>query len=286
MGCTRGHAPEARSALRALGAAVAGSALVVAVFAATLMALPVTASALTAPAAEPTGSVEPTGTTEPTGSVEPTTVVSQVTTRSIGVTVRGRPIVLERFGSGSRHILIVGGLHGDEAGGLLGARFKAYLRSHPSAIPTDTVVDVIAYANPDGRALKRRTNARRVDLNRNFPASNWTRKHPRGTPSHGKKAASEPETRALVRLLADEKYLRVITLHSRGGFIDPDGAGSRALAKRMARAAHIRVVNLPAYNGSMGSYVPEKHRIPIVTWELSSRTLTKRVRNGLLAGLR
>jgi len=193
---------------------------------------------------------------------------------------------LERFGSGKRHILIVAGIHGDEYGGPVAAKFAAYLRAHSSAIPAGTQVDVIAYSNPDGRVLKRRTNARKVDLNRNFPASNWTRHHHRGTSSHGRSAGSEPETKALVRLLKGGHYTRVVTLHSRGGVIDHNGKGSTALAKRISTAAHVRLARLGRYPGSMGSYVPEKIHIPIVTWELASRTLTVRVRAGMVASLR
>jgi murein peptide amidase A len=231
-----------------------------------------------------TTTASPAAETSP--SLDATPVAAEVVTRTIGYSVRGRRIVLERFGSGPRRVLIVAGMHGDEAGGLLAARFKSYLRADPSAIPEGTRVDVIAYANPDGRALDRRTNARKVDLNRNFPASNWTHRHPRGTASHGRRPGSEPETKALVAVLERGQYVRVIALHSRGGFVDPDGAGSRALAKRMAGAAHIPVVNLPAYNGSMGTYVPEKYGVPMVTWELNSRRLSPPVRAGLLEGLR
>jgi len=230
---------------------------------------------------------EATGTTtttpEPTVTPEPTASVS--TTHVVGHSVKGRAIRLERFGHGSgRRILILGGLHGDEAGGPVARAFVVYLRAHPSAVPSGTQVDVVSYANPDGRALNRRTNARKVDLNRNFPSKNWTRKHAKGTPSHGTSPGSEPETKALVKLLKARHYRRVLSLHSRGGIMDFNGKGSHRWAVRVAKAAHVRVYQLPGtYPGSMGHYVPEKIHIPIVTWELSSRTMTPRVRAGLLA---
>jgi hypothetical protein len=87
-------------------------------------------------------------------------------------------------------------------------------------------------------------------------------------------------------VLASGHYSRVVSLHSRGGFIDYDGSGGWTIARRMSRASHVRMHKLGAYHGSMGSFVPEKHRIPIVTWELSSRVLTSRVRAGMLAALR
>ena len=212
-----------------------------------------------------------------------TPAASIVTT--IGFSVRRRPIFVEQFGSGSRHVLIVGGIHGNEAGGPVAKAFSAYLRAHPSAIPTSTQLDVVSNANPDGRAAKRRTNAHHVDLNRNFPSSNWSRARA-GATSHGVSPGSEPETQVMARLLAERGYVRVISLHSAGGIVDYRGPGARTLARRIAKVAHIKVHRLPSYAGSMGSYVPEKYRIPIITWELSSRALTRHVRSGLLSALR
>jgi len=232
-----------------------------------------------------TGTIDATGSPEPTGTPSPTsTPVS--TKRTIGHSVRGRAIVLERFGSGSRRLLIVAGIHGDEYGGPLATRFAEYLRKHPSTIPSGTCIDIIAYANPDGRVLKRRTNAHKVDLNRNFPASNWTRWHAPGTSSHGRRPASEPETRAIMWQLKRGHYTRVLALHSRGGVVDYNGKGAHKLAHRVAKAAHIRVLRLPKFPGSMGSYAPERFHDPVITWELSSRKLTKRVRAGLFAWVR
>lgn len=224
--------------------------------------------------------------TEVTGTPETTPTASVSTTHTIGYSARGRRIVLERFGTGPKRLLIVGGIHGTEKGGPVAAKFAAYLRTHPSAIPTDTTIDIVAYSNPDGRALKRRGNAYNIDLNRNFPASNWTHKHARGTLSHGSRPASARETRVMVALLKDRRYARVMSLHSRGGIIDYNGVGSKALARKVARAAHIRIYRLGKYSGSMGSYVPEKFGITLLTWELSSTKLTTNVRSGLLAWVR
>ena len=43
----------------------------------------------------------------------------------IGRSLRGRPILAARFGSGARHVLIVGGVHGDEAGTAVATKFAA-----------------------------------------------------------------------------------------------------------------------------------------------------------------
>jgi predicted deacylase len=229
------------------------------------------------------------GTTDASGTVDTSVTPSAPAThtvRTIGYSVQGRPIVVETFGVGPRHILLLAGIHGNEYGTPIAEAFLRYVRTHPSVVPSGTQFDVIAIANPDGRARNRRTNARNVDLNRNFPSRNWNRTKGTGGASPGSGPGSEPETKALVGLLASQRYARVISLHSKGGLIDWDGAGGWTLAKRMGKAAHTRVVRLPAYHGSMGSYVPKRYRVPIITWELSRKTINNNIREGLLSALR
>ncbi len=209
-------------------------------------------------------------------------------TQAVGKTVQGRRMTLLRFGKSSRRILIVGGIHGDEAGAPVAEAFAAYLKAHRSAVPKGLQVDILARANPDGVAMGTRSNARGVDLNRNFPSRTWRKI---GTPGRtsGRYAGSEPETKALSRVLSAGKYVRVISLHSSGGIVDYAGPGGRTIAARVANASHMRLAHIGApsrYPGSMGHYVPERFGIPIVTWELASRRMTDSVRNGLLAALR
>src|SRR4051794_31196100 len=114
----------------------------------------------------------------------------------IGTSVQGRPIVAwHRWHDGAaRTLLVVGNLHGDEPAGL---RVVRRLRRAP--LPADVDLWVVPTGNPDGTAAGRRTNAHSVDLNRNFPR--FWRRAGRGTSQwSGPSAASEPETRALLRL--------------------------------------------------------------------------------------
>ena len=90
----------------------------------------------------------------------------------------------------------------------------------------------------------------------------------------------------MLSVLSAGNYVRVVSMHSKGGIIDYDGPGGWSLAHRMSRASHVRVHRLPQYHGSMGSYIPEVYHRPIITWELSSRKLTTRVRAGMLVALR
>ena len=56
---------------------------------------------------------------------------------------------------------------------------------------------------------------------------------------------------ALVKLLAKRRYAVVIALHSRGGFVDYDGPGAKALATRMARAASVPVLRLASLRSGL-----------------------------------
>lgn len=240
-----------------------------------------TADASGTPDTSPTPEASPTPTPTPT-PLPP----SMHATSVIGTSLRGRPIRLETFGAGRRRILLLGGVHGNEYGTPVVMAFLRYVRAHPSVVPSGTQLDVVACVNPDGYAKRRRTNAHNVDINRNFPSRNWSRKRNRSGASPGARPGSEPETRALLALLESRRYVRVVSLHSRGGILDWDGPGGWTLARRMSKASRVRVHRLGAYHGSMGAFVPAKYRIPIITWELSSRAMSGRVRAGLLASLR
>jgi predicted deacylase len=211
-----------------------------------------------------------------------------------GRSVRGRPIRVTRFGAGGRHVLVLGGVHGDEYGTPLARAFQRYLLAHPRALPAGAQVDVLACANPDGYAARTRGNARRVDLNRNLPARNWRRRLRAQDASSllgltgGRRPASEPETKAVLGLLSS-RFDVVVSLHSRAGILDCSGPGARALGRRMSALCGLPLGRLwydPYITGSLGRYVPEKYGIPLVTVELRSRSMGAGLRAALLEAAR
>ena len=213
---------------------------------------------------------------------------------AIGRSVRGRPITVTRFGEGRRRLLVVGGVHGDEAGTPVAVQFVRYLLAHPRALPSGVRIDVLACANPDGYARHTRGNARNVDLNRNLPTRNWRHRlsalNEPGTSrlTGGSAPGSEPETQALLAHLRG-RFDVVVSLHSRGGIIDCSGPGASAVGRRMSALCGLPLGKLwydPYITGSLGRFVPERYRIPIVTVELRGRRLGAGMRAALLAAAR
>ena len=207
--------------------------------------------------------------------------------RRVGGSVQGRPILMASFGSGKRRMLVIGGIHGSEFGAGVAEQFASCLNANPAAVPAGVRVDVVACANPDGRAANKKGNADAVNLNGNFPTKNW-KPQQYLTTTAGPRAGSEPETQAIMRLLK-ARYVRVISLHSQGGFVDYDGPDGVELASRVASAAGLPVKKLgpvAMYAGSLGTYVPERYGIPVITVELTSREMTPMVLAGLLAAVR
>jgi protein MpaA len=213
---------------------------------------------------------------------------------TIGRSFQGRPLTVIQFGAGSRRLLIVGGMHGNESGTAVARQFVTYLLAHPRALPSGARIDVISCANPDGYARRIRGNARHVDLNRNLPTHDWRRRlsalNEPGSPdlTGGASPGSELETKALLAYLR-RGFSVVVSLHSRAGILDCSGPGARALGRRMSALCGFPVSKLwydPYITGSLGRYVPERYHIPIVTVELLSHRLGPDVRAAFLAAAR
>ncbi|MGK2931192.1 MAG: M14 family metallopeptidase [Solirubrobacterales bacterium] len=127
-----------------------------------------------------------------------------------GESVRDRPIVAKVLGETNApfKVLVVGAIHGDETQGV---RVVKRLRNGAKGVAFWTV----RTANPDGVARGTRKNARGVDLNRNFPY----RFDPAldGGYNSGPGPASEPETRAVMRLARRVDFDLAIWYHQPWG---------------------------------------------------------------------
>lgn len=165
----------------------------------------------TATAVPPTPAIIEVAVTVTTASATPTTAVPQ-TERQIALSALGSPIVAQQFGSGDRHLLLIGGLHsGFAPGGVaLAEQLAAYFDENTAAIPADLSIWIITNLNPDSATepgeLPGRLNGNGVDLNRNWgclwqPSPTW-----RSTPIPGLGGTSpfsEPEIAGLANFIQE-----------------------------------------------------------------------------------
>lgn len=211
-------------------------------------------------------------------------------TRTIGYSVRRQPIDMTVFGDGGAPLLVVGAVHGDEAASAYVAqKLIDLLRDNPRLVQGRTVA-IIPVANPDGFDGGTRHNARGVDLNRNFPASNWRLNGRR----HGRGPASEPETQALVNIVDELRPTAIISIHQIHGsrWCNNFDGPADWIAKLMRQHNQYPVKPSIGYPtpGSMGTWAGKERRIPIITLELP-RNLAyndcwKQNRDALLAVIR
>ncbi|UJA21075.1 DUF2817 domain-containing protein [Thermoleophilia bacterium SCSIO 60948] len=155
-----------------------------------------------------------------------------------GQSFAGRELRAVRLGDSAakRSVLVVGSIHGDER---QGERIVHRLRNGPDRFRAD--VWTIQASNPDGARANRRTNARGVDLNRNFPYR-WRRAESPGSGYYqGPKPASEPETRALMRLVRRIEPALTIWYHQPWGQVLAPCGGSARKEHRYARIARMPV---------------------------------------------
>jgi Zinc carboxypeptidase/Penicillin-insensitive murein endopeptidase len=161
-----------------------------------------------------------------------------VRSASVGESTRGQPIHAFTLGSGRPRTLVVGCIHGNEcAGSVVATRL---LHARP---PRRGSITIVQDVNPDGHAAKRRSNARGVDLNRNFPGT-W-----RPISTAGSTAGSEVETQLATQLIRRLRPDVTIWFHQPQGLVRAWGP-SVEIGRRYARLAGMRFARLPWPPGS------------------------------------
>ncbi len=161
-----------------------------------------------------------------------------IASAEVGTSTLGQSIRAFRLGRGPARVLVIGCVHGDEcAGSVVATRL---LHARP---PDKGSIWVVPDLNPDGHAAKRRTNARGVDLNRNFPGT-W-----RALAASGAAPASEIETKTAMRLARRLRPNVTIWFHQPQALVRATGA-SIGVARRFARLARMRFRVLPRPPGS------------------------------------
>jgi len=258
-------------------------------------------------------------------TVQATTTPSVVDTNgkasSIGMSVEGHPINAYHFGTGSKELLFVGGIHGGYAWNtaLVAYQMIDYLKANPSAIPANLTITVIPVLNPDG--LKKvvgtttgnfskkdvstsqamvtlgRFNSDDVDLNRNFDCD-WQSigKWQSTTVSGGTAVFSEPESISIKNYIVANKPAAVVAWYSAGGGVYASNCHkgvsteTSAITKAYAAASGYTAndsFDFYATTGDMTNWLA-KINIPAIGVLLTNHTDTEWVKNqaGILALLK
>lgn len=197
---------------------------------------------------------------------------AQVAQKESCQSVQGVPIYhFDRKGihSSQQRILVFSLIHGDETpAGSVGRLWVERLQQ----IEPRNTWRVIPMLNPDGVKAKTRTNANKIDLNRNFPTRDWeekaqaywkktTQANPRRFP--GSKAASEPETQCALAHIEDFKPDMVVSIHTPLKVLDFDGPKVKP-----PKYNYLPWKTLGHYPGSLGRFMWHERKVPVLTMEL------------------
>lgn len=221
----------------------------------------------------------------------------------------GDPLIWAVYGDESKlkeglvdMTLIMCGVHGDE---ITPIKFCFDIIHHMEKVTKnhipghedikDKVIVVAPIVTPDSFFKRRptRTNARGIDVNRNFPTKDWNKdarrlwvnrygKDKRRYP--GKKSLSEQETIFQVNLIKRYNPTKIISVHAPLRIIDYDGPdlsdhshkhgeflvpNAKQLLVQMSKKANdYKIKNYPFFPGSLGNYAGNERKIPTYTLEL------------------
>ena len=189
-----------------------------------------------------------------------------------GKTQNGLAMTGYRFGRGEKHVLVLGGVHGDEVEGVvLASALQAHLLHRDDLALRMTLVPAM---NLDGVLAKTRGNARGVDLNRNLPTKDWSAVATTARYQPGPSPLSESENKALVQFIEKEKPDFIISLHSWKPMLninEPQGSTiCGAVARRISEHTHDIIEPTIGYStpGCLGTFAGFERGIPTLTYEI------------------
>ena len=159
------------------------------------------------------------------------------------------------------------GTHGDEVEGVyvLQELFDWLKEDEDVNLP----LIVLPILNVDGYRASSRVNAHGVDLNRNFPSSNWTKEAREKKYFPGEKALSEPENQFLDKLFQKHPPRFILSFHSWKPMLNYNGDCenvAKFLEGYNSYPVHSEIEGHPT-PGSLGEYGPEKYQTPVLTFE-------------------
>ncbi len=191
---------------------------------------------------------------------------------TIGTSAGGRKIMAYHYGTGSKEVLLVGGIHGGYSWNtaLLAYQMMDYFDANPKAVPDGVKVTIVPVLNSDGLSrvvdsagrfkptdvstsqedrIAGRFNANNVDLNRNFDC-NWqaTAVWQNKTVSGGTSVFSEPEARAIRDYVQKPEITAVVAWYSSaGGVFSSSCNGEVAAATKEMTDIYAKASGYPAH---------------------------------------
>lgn len=173
----------------------------------------------------------------------------------------------ENDAQNAKHILIIGGVHGDEIEGVVLARgLISKLINEPIK---NLNVTLVPEFNIEGVLLKTRQNYTGVDLNRNLPTKDWSGEFKKIRYYPGSEPSSEAENKNLHNFLESEKVDFIISLHSWKPMLNVNGDCS-PIADHISKKTGYIIKEDIGYPtpGSLGTYTGLERGLPTLTYEL------------------
>lgn len=170
--------------------------------------------------------------------------------------------------------LILGAMHGDEPKSAYVVRRLCERLEEWSRLGALAACVLVPVVNPDGYARRARRNAHGVDINRNFPTSDWSPIATRARNHPGPRPLSEPESRAIHRLVLNARPKWIVSVHSisNGKFCNNYDGPGRPLARLFAKVNGYPVTDTIGYPtpGSFGAWAGGRLGLAVLTLELPS----------------
>jgi hypothetical protein len=207
-----------------------------------------------------------------------------------GQSVRGTPLTAHRFGTGTRYVLLVGGIHtGYEVNTVaLMREMLLHFGANSAEIPPNVGLLIVPVLNVDGLnyiQIRGRFNENEVDLNRNWGCGWSAQAFFRETPvKAGNAPFSEPESTALGALIQQQRPAAVLFFHAAARGVFPgncEGNISNELAQVYSSASGYPFQEIFAGYGVTGSASGwvDSQGIPAADVELATADDTELIRN-------
>lgn len=165
-------------------------------------------------------------------------------------------------------VLILGVFHGDEQDGEF--LIRKYISLNPKILKNRIIF--IPVVNETGKAQNIRVNKNGVDLNRNFPTSNWELSKTKDEYYGGEYKGSEEETQKLIKIIEQYKPDCILSLHQPYRCVNFDGPYNETLkiAQKISQINGYKIEENIGYPtpGSFGTYCGIELKIPTITLEL------------------